>query len=214
MAASSSRSEDLPLESCTRTPPFLGWTCYICSAKVLVPDLKMVHSEKIHCVPCYNKMLVSTGQPEITERTFRRTSKLQHKVITSGLPASILKQTKRAAQFKRTPEEVEEAMKQLSEAQEQQLLAATDYLAIITNGIAGMYVCRDVELIDRQLLKRMKTRNGLVRQVEREDNTRCCDIIPQMNHWRGTQGSFRCAAGGHRYQPWAESKAKPGYIVC
>ena len=36
-----------------------------------------------------------------------------------------------------------------------------------------------------------------------------------MNQWwRDTQGRFRCAAGGHHYQPWAESKEKPGYILC
>ena len=56
-------------------------------------------------------------------------------------------------------------MNKLSEAQLRQALAATDYLAIIINGIAGLYVCRDEELINLQLLTRMKQRDGVVRPL-------------------------------------------------
>ena len=80
-----------------------------------------------------------------------------------------------------------------------------------------MYVCRDEELINLQLLKRMKQRDGVVRPVTCEDNIRCCDIIPQMNHWwRDGQKRFRCAAGGHPFRPYADAGTKkmPGYILC
>ena len=116
MAASISRSEspeseDLPLESCTRTPAFIGWICDICFNQISVPDQKIVHATQIHCIPCYNKVLVKAGMPEITKRQFQRLSRLQYKAIITGLPDETLKQTKRAAQFKRKPEDVEEAMK-------------------------------------------------------------------------------------------------------
>ena len=116
MAASISRSEsleseDLPLESCTRTPAFIGWMCDICFNQILVPDKKIVHATQIHCIPCYNKVLVQAGVPEITKRQFQRLSRLQYKAVITGLSDETLKQTKRAAQFKRKPEDVEEAMK-------------------------------------------------------------------------------------------------------
>ena len=44
---------------------------------------------------------------------------------------------------------------------------------------------------------------------------RCCDMIPQMNHWfRDKSKHFRCAAAGHPYQPWGGNNAKPGYVLC
>ena len=44
---------------------------------------------------------------------------------------------------------------------------------------------------------------------------RCCDMIPQMNHWfRDKSKHFCCAAAGHQYQPWGGNNAKPGYVLC
>ena len=61
----------------------------------------------------------------------------------------------------------------------------------------------------------MKQRDGVVREVTCEDNIRCCDVIPQMNHWwRDGQKRFRCAAGGHPFQPYAGTKMMPGYMLC
>ena len=118
MASSISRSEsaeslddDVPLESCTRKPKFIGWRCDICFEQITVPDKKLTYKAQIHCIPCYNEVLAKAGKEAKSVRKFQRLSRLQYKAVITGLSDEILKQTKRAAQFKRKPEDVEEALK-------------------------------------------------------------------------------------------------------
>ena len=68
---------------------------------------------------------------------------MQYAEVRTGLPEEILKLTERGAQFKRSAEEVENAMSKLTQAKLIQAQASTDYLAILAEGIAGLYICRD-----------------------------------------------------------------------
>ena len=215
VAATTSTQEDIPLESCTLKPEFIGWKCDMCSEKIVQPDMKIIHYQKIHCHECFNKMLKEMGQQPLSKRQFQRKAKLQYAAVRTGLPEEILKLTERGAQFKRSAEEVETAMRKLTQAQLIQAQAATDYLALIGEGIAGLYICRDDRSIEAKQLLRIVSQNGCVRAVGHKETIRCCDVIPQMNHWfRDTGNHFRCAAGGHMYQPWGGTKEKPGYILC
>ena len=62
VATTTSTQEDIPLESCTRTPEFIGWKCDMCSAKIVQPDMKILHNQKIHCHECFNMTLEEIGQ--------------------------------------------------------------------------------------------------------------------------------------------------------
>ena len=162
------RDADVPTESSTLTLAFIGWQCDVWTAHIVKPDMKMTHAQKTHCHSCYNGVLSELGENTLTQRQFQRRAKLQHAEIRSGLSAEVFKLTERAAKFQRTPEQVEASMAKLNDAKLTQAKAATDYLAVFWDGLAGLYIyiCRDERPVHTGQLLRIKELDGTVSRVD------------------------------------------------
>ena len=115
--------------------------------KILHPDQKLIVDGEQTCLDCYNKLLEEAGENTLTQGQFQCKWHNQHIQHAKSLPPNLAVVTKRTANFKGKSAELEASCPLLNRREEHLAKAATDYMATFAKGMAGMYVCRNEELL-------------------------------------------------------------------
>jgi hypothetical protein len=144
MVGLTGESEDNRLEESTRAPrefPQHNAICGYCTQQDQTPTYishandSVFRDMKPQCRHCFNKI----DGVQLTIKQFRNKSKDEFEQTMNGLDEGALRS---ALNPKRSQPEVDEALAKLDKKDEQTLIASTDYLATIANGMQGWYVCR------------------------------------------------------------------------
>lgn len=173
------------------------------------------------------------GLPALSFTQFKKHAKEQFCIATEGVRIQLKGRVPRSCQNpKRSWEANSRVLRSLSEAEQRQMQAVRDYVAIFADGIAGFYLCWNGFVLNVGRIHHMvipqfgpsgKPTDPILRyhdpksEEEGGDGSfRCCDLIMAMRHWyKDTKGVHRCPWCGERYKRWAEksSTASPGYFL-
>ena len=221
MVGLTGESEDNRLEESTRAPrefPQHNAICGYCTQQDQTPTYiryandKVFRDMKPQCRHCFNKI----DGVQLTIKQFRNKSKDEFEQTMNGLDEGAARLSLRAAQNpKRSQPEVDDALAKLDKKNEQTLIASTDYLATIANGMQGWYVCRkEGSLVDARILRVQdrgtgKWRTPTVKEVAKlRSDLNCSMVIVPMNHWfrGGAKNEFRCPINFCPYMPFSQKK--------
>ena len=191
------KSEDLKLEESTRKaaalPPH-NCICAYCTQQpgetptyIKYANHKVFRAGKPMCRSCFNDV----HKCSFSLKQFMKQSQDEEKQAMDGLDEGTTRITKRAAlNPKRPQEEVHDAVAKLSKTEQARMLASTDFLATVANGIQGWYVCRSETSMRHAKFCRVQDRVGRGwRNPTAEElgvlkaDLNCSNLIVPMNHW-------------------------------